>query len=103
MAITKNRLSVTVDSSLVEKLDDQVGTRRRYPTRSAAVENALRSWFLRQKDREVEEYYAEQSEQERAEDREWARFAGQALFEKLEQEEVSEPRRTRRTLKRRRR
>ncbi len=77
--MAKAKLSVTVDSRLVEELDDLA----RDSSRSRIVEQALTSWLrdrrrLRLEDA-IERYYSEMTPRERAEDAEWAELAKQSL------------------------
>jgi len=83
-AAPKAKISVTVAVDLVAAVDRGV-RRHEFVSRSAAVEAALLRWARlarrRERDREIEAYYLDQSETERAEDAAWARLSGAALAE----------------------
>jgi metal-responsive CopG/Arc/MetJ family transcriptional regulator len=74
--MAKCKVSVTVDTKLIERVDQAAGE----STRSQIVEEALAGWIRdrrrRQLETEIERYYAEMSHAERAEDASWA---GQGL------------------------
>lgn len=76
--MSKLKVTLSLDPELVVAVDEAV-KHEIADSRSAAVEEALRSWRLerrrRQLEREVEAYYRTQTEAERREDRAWARFA----------------------------
>jgi len=80
----KAKISVTVEQGLVDHLDEGV-RRKRYVSRSAAIETALERWWhverRRLRDAEIEAYYGSQTVEERTEDREWAEFSGAAFAE----------------------
>jgi metal-responsive CopG/Arc/MetJ family transcriptional regulator len=75
----KTKISVTVDSVLVEEID-RVSTD---VSRSEVVEMALASWLRNRRseslERAVEEYYRGLTEAERTEDSEWATLSGRAV------------------------
>ena len=77
----KTKISVTVESSLVEECDRQ----SRGVSRSEMVESALAAWLRQRRRRSLEEeterYYASLSTRERKEDSRWAGLAGRALGE----------------------
>lgn len=81
-AVPKAKISVTIAANLVSTIDEGVRARH-YASRSAVVEAALDRWARaerrRQRDAEIEAYYAGMSPEERAEDREWADFATSEL------------------------
>ena len=77
--MSKAKLSVTVDSRLVEELDELA----RDSSRSRVVEQALTSWLRERRRRRlenaIERYYADMAPKERAEDAEWAELAAESL------------------------
>jgi len=72
--MAKIKLSVTIDSGIVQALDRAA----RATTRSEVVERALASWLRsersRQLEAEVEAYYAALSPEEEGEDAAWAKL-----------------------------
>jgi metal-responsive CopG/Arc/MetJ family transcriptional regulator len=70
--MAKCKVSVTVESKLMERVDEISGE----STRSQIVEEALAFWIRnrrrRQLDMDTEKYYADMSADERAEDADWA-------------------------------
>ena len=68
----KCKVSVTVDTKIMELLDEVAGE----STRSQIVEEALALWIRnrrrRQLETDTEKYYADMSPAERAEDADWA-------------------------------
>ena len=80
----KAKISVTVDASLVERLDHlDIDA-----SRSEIVELALTRWLhdaRRQAlEDEIEEYYADFTRKDQKDDAEWARLASSSLFETWE-------------------
>lgn len=77
----KTKISVTVDSALVERVD-QLNTDA---SRSEIVELALERWLRSQKfdslNRAVEEYYKELTNSEQNEDAEWAALSASMVDE----------------------
>ena len=77
----KTKISVTVDSKLVEKVD-QLDIDA---SRSEIVEMALGQWLRNQRaeslNRAIEEYYRELTEDEQNEDAEWAALSSRAVDE----------------------
>ena len=77
----KTKISVTVDSTLVEKVD-QLDIDA---SRSEIVEMALEGWLRNQRveslDRAIEEYYREFTKDEQKEDAEWAALSASAVDE----------------------
>jgi metal-responsive CopG/Arc/MetJ family transcriptional regulator len=71
----KCKVSVTVDTKIMERLDEVAGE----STRSQIVEEALALWIRnrrrRQLETDTEKYYADMSPAERAEDADWAEQA----------------------------
>ena len=79
--MSKAKVSVTVDRSLLRRCDRAA----RGATRSAVFEKALETWLrnLRQRslEEDIERYYSSQGTAERAEDSEWASLAPRVLGE----------------------
>jgi metal-responsive CopG/Arc/MetJ family transcriptional regulator len=79
--MAKARVSVTVDRVLLRRCERVA----RGATRSQVFEQALERWLrdLRQRslEQEIERYYSSMSENERAEDSEWAGLAARVLGE----------------------
>lgn len=75
------RVTATLDQDIVEALD-RATKRGGLASRSQALEAALARWLREQQrseiEREVEAYYRSLTEEERREDREWARYASHA-------------------------
>ena len=72
------KITTSLDPKLVKEIDEHVkGSNAR--SRSQLVENILRDWHRKQKVREVEnqieQYYLSLSNDEKDEDREWAKIA----------------------------
>ncbi len=84
--MSKQRLSVTVDSELLAHLDDQVGKRKTFATRSAATEAAIRTLLKLQREAAMANYYAEQSSEERADELAWARAGARVLAKRYRSE-----------------
>lgn len=86
----KAKISVTVDADLVAQIDRGVRAHR-YLSRSAAIEIALQGWARaerrRQRDAEIDAYYASMTDEERDEDRRWAEAAQADLAEIVRREE----------------
>jgi Arc/MetJ-type ribon-helix-helix transcriptional regulator len=74
----RTKISVSLPSELVAAIDRGVRTNR-FRSRSAAIEEALRQLERAQRDREIEAYYANRTEQERSEER----AVGEAGYEAL--------------------
>jgi metal-responsive CopG/Arc/MetJ family transcriptional regulator len=79
--MAKAKVSVTVDSALLQRCDRLA----KGATRSEVFEQALKGWLrnVRQKslEEDVERYYSSLSESERSEDSEWAGLAPRVLGE----------------------
>ena len=77
----KTKISVTVESTLVEKVD-QLDIDA---SRSEIVEMALERWLRNQRaeslERAIEKYYREVTKDERKEDAEWAALSASAIDE----------------------
>ncbi len=84
--MSKQRLSVTIDSELLEQLDSQVGKRKVFPTRSAATEAAIRTSLRIQRKKKMAAYYTEQSEEDHADELAWARAGGWILAKRYKSE-----------------
>jgi len=74
----KVKITTSLDPKLVKEIDEHVkGSKAR--SRSQLVENILRDWHREQKVREVEnqieQYYLSLSNDEKNEDRQWAKIA----------------------------
>jgi metal-responsive CopG/Arc/MetJ family transcriptional regulator len=77
----KTKISVTVDTALVERLDHlEIDA-----TRSEIVEMALAQWLRDARrqalEEEIEKYYTGLTERDKEEDAEWAGLASSALGE----------------------
>ena len=77
--MSKAKVSVTIDESVLERVDRAADGM----SRSEIVERALKRWLSDRRRRLFEEeiaaYYAEQTEEERSEDREWAELSASEL------------------------
>ena len=77
----KTKISVTVESTLVEKVD-QLDIDA---SRSEIVEMALERWLRNQRveslERAIEKYYQEVTKDEQKEDAEWASLSASAIDE----------------------
>lgn len=73
--MAKNKISVTVDTKIVERVDQLAGP----STRSQVVEEALSLWIRNRRNQrlmdEVEQYYSSMDEQSRSEDETWAEMS----------------------------
>ena len=75
------KITTSLDPELVKEIDEYVkGSKAR--SRSQLVENILRDWHREQKVREVEnqieQYYLSLSNDEKDEDRQWAKIAAES-------------------------
>ena len=75
------KITTSLDPELVKEIDEYVkGSKAR--SRSQLVENILRDWHREQKVREVEnqieQYYLSLSNDEKNEDRQWAKIAAES-------------------------
>lgn len=72
------KITTSLDPELVKEIDEHV-KRSKARSRSQLVENILRDWHREQKVREVEnqieQYYLSLSNDEKNEDRQWAKTA----------------------------
>jgi metal-responsive CopG/Arc/MetJ family transcriptional regulator len=77
----KTKISVTVDSSLMKKVDRMASR----TTRSEIVEKALERWLREARrqalENEIERYYAGLSSADQAEDEEWAMVSSDTMSE----------------------
>ena len=77
----KKKISVTVQLELLEEVDRIAGTL----SRSAVFEQALASWLRQQRknklDLEIEHYYKSMTDEEHAEDAEWATLGDESIKE----------------------
>ena len=72
------KISVSLPADLVALVDRGVEARR-YLSRSAAIEEALRGLERSQRDRDIETYYAGRSAADRDEERAWGEVGAEAL------------------------
>ena len=83
MAEHRAKLITTVDAGLLEEVDAYVASHR-HLTRGAVIDEALRLWFERRREREIEVQYddklVESDEAERAAWRRLRRAAATRLF-----------------------
>ncbi len=77
----KTKISVTVDSTLVEKVDQLDIDASRSEIVEMALERWLRNHRLESLDRAIEEYYRELTKGARKEDAEWAALSASAVDE----------------------
>ena len=77
--MSKAKLSVTVDSRLVEELDELAED----SSRSRVVEQALMTWLRdrrrRRLENAIEQYYLDMVPAEREEDADWAELAAESV------------------------
>jgi metal-responsive CopG/Arc/MetJ family transcriptional regulator len=77
--MAKTKISVTVDESVLERVDRLSNG----VSRSEIVERALKRWLSerrhRQLEAEIAQYYADRDEEERLEDEEWASLSARHL------------------------
>lgn len=74
----RTKVSVSLPAELVKQVDRGVRSRR-FLSRSAAIEEALRLMERAERDREIEAYYAGRSRAEREEERAWGEVGAEAL------------------------
>lgn len=79
--MTKTKISVTVDSKLVKRIDQLDIDASRSEIVEMALDRWLRSRQLESLNRAVEEYYRELTTPEREEDAEWAALSADAVDE----------------------
>ena len=75
----KTKISVTIDESVVRRVDRLAGG----ASRSVIIERALRRWLVETRRKLNEDaiaaYYADRSEEDRQEDEEWAAVSARHL------------------------
>ncbi|MGL5807138.1 MAG: ribbon-helix-helix domain-containing protein [Xenococcaceae cyanobacterium] len=76
----KQRISITVDTRLLEEVD------RLTKNRSAAVEEGLRLWRKQQIEEQLKNFYQNRSQADLEFETEWGQFAQQQMEEILEEE-----------------
>jgi len=77
---TKQRISITVDSKLLQDIDQLT------ENRSAAVEEGLRLWYRQQIENQLRTFYQTQKPTERQFDLDWGEFAQTQMVEILDPE-----------------
>jgi post-segregation antitoxin (ccd killing protein) len=77
---TKQRISITVDSKLLQVIDQLTDNR------SAAVEEGLRLWHRQQIESQLRAFYQTQKPTERQFDQDWGEFAQTQMEEILDSE-----------------
>ena len=77
----KTKISVTVDSTLVEKVDQLDIDASRSEIVEMALERWLRNQSMESLERAIEEYYREVTKDEHKEDAEWAALSASAIDE----------------------
>jgi hypothetical protein len=78
----KQRISITVDSELLEEVD------RMTENRSAAVEEGLRLWRKQQIEEQLRNFYQNRSQADIEFENEWAQFSQSQMEEILEEERL---------------
>lgn len=76
----KQRISITVDSQLLEEVD------RMTKNRSAAVEEGLRLWRKQQIEEQLRNFYQNRSQADIEFEQEWGQFSQTQMEEILEEE-----------------
>ncbi len=79
-AYPKRRVSITIDSHLLEEIDKLA------ENRSAAFEEALRLWRAKQIEDKLREFYQNRSHAGIDFEEEWAQFAQEQMEETLNEE-----------------
>ena len=74
----RTKVSVSLPADLVALVDRGVRSRR-FLSRSAAIEEALRRLERAQRDLEIEAYYGSRTEADRGEERAWGEAGAEAL------------------------
>lgn len=75
---SRTKISISLPSDLVDRIDRGVRARI-FPSRSAAIEEALRRAERSQRDAAIEEYYGGRTEEERRDERAWGELGAEAL------------------------
>lgn len=76
----KQRISITVDSQLLEEVDQMT------KNRSAAVEEGLRLWRKQQIEEQLRNFYQNRSQTDIEFEKDWAQFSQTQMEEILEEE-----------------
>jgi Arc/MetJ-type ribon-helix-helix transcriptional regulator len=76
--LSRTKISVSLPVDLVDQLDRSVRGRR-FPSRSAAIEDALRQWQRGQRDEAIEAYYRGRTDADRKAERAWGALGAEAL------------------------
>ncbi|MEO1670941.1 MAG: ribbon-helix-helix domain-containing protein [Cyanobacteria bacterium J06631_2] len=76
----KQRISITVDSQLLEEVDQMT------KNRSAAVEEGLRLWRKQQIEEQLRNFYQNRSQADIESEKEWAEFSHAQMEEILGEE-----------------
>ncbi len=78
-SLSKAKVSVTIDESVLERVDRAADGM----SRSEIFGRALRRWLSDRRrrllDEEIAAYYRDQTDEERSEDRDWAELSGQQI------------------------
>ncbi len=74
----RTKISISLPADLVDDLDRGVRGRR-FPSRSAAIEAALRDWQRAQRDVAIEQYYAHRTPADRKAERAWGELGAEAI------------------------
>lgn len=80
-SFAKVKITASLDPELVKEIDEYIkGSKVR--SRSQLIENVLRDWYRKQKEREIEnqieQYYLSLSNDEKNEDRQWTKIAAES-------------------------
>jgi hypothetical protein len=78
--VSKQRISITVDATLLQNIDCIT------KNRSAAVEEGLRLWYRQQIENQLRAFYQTQTPTDRQFDRDWGEFAQTQMEEILDSE-----------------
>ena len=80
-SFAKVKITASLDPELVKEIDEHV-KRSKARSRSQLIENVLRDWHRKQKEREIEnqieQYYLSLSNDEKDEDRQWTKIAAES-------------------------
>jgi Arc/MetJ-type ribon-helix-helix transcriptional regulator len=94
----KAKLSVSITMRLINDVDRSVAEKR-YPSRSAAIETALRGWAARERalsrDAAIDAYFLGVGAEERTRDKEWADFAYDGFIDMADRDAPRTPKRRR--------
>jgi len=79
---SKVKVTATVDPDIIDAIDSYL-KKTKNRSRSKFIEGILRSWYMEQKraeiEKKMEKYYLSLSEDEKKEDKEWARIAAESF------------------------